>query len=102
MKKVFVSLLLLMLASAAWAIEVTFVPMGVANVAQSFSIEKDGVKLNITQGIDNGSQFRIYKGQQLIITSEVGSITKIVIECIASGKAHHHRLSSPPSATKCV
>lgn len=99
MKKVFVSLLLLMLASAAWAIEVTFVPMGVANVAQSFSIEKDGVKLNITQGIDNGSQFRIYKGQQLIITSEVGSITKIVIECIASGNAQYgpgNFVSEPP------
>ena len=89
MKKVLFSLLLLMTASAALAYDVTFVPTGVASTMQPFSIEKDGVTLDITMGVDNGSHFRIHKNQQLIITSEVGPITRIVIECTASGNAQY-------------
>jgi hypothetical protein len=99
MKKVFVSLLLLMTALASWALEVVFVPMGTADTARPLYIEKDGVRLEITKGIDNGSHFRVYKNEQMIITSQVGPITQIVIECIALGTDMYgpgNFISEPP------
>ena len=84
MKNLSISLLLLLLSFPAWAFQVTFVPMGEYDTARPLSIVKDGVTLDITTGIDNGSHFRIYKGQQMIITSTVGPIINIAIECTAS------------------
>ena len=99
MKKFIVSLLSLLLASAAWAFEVTFVPMGSASTAQPIHLEKDGVTLDITKGIDNGSQFRIYKTEKMIISSTAGPIHQVVIECIASGTDQYgpgNFVSDPP------
>ena len=89
MKKLFVSLLLLMTAAAAWAYDVTFVPTGVSSTAQPFTIEKEGLKIDFTYGVDNGSQFRIYKGQKMIIISEAGPITRIALECTAADNAQY-------------
>lgn len=89
MKKVLLSLLLLMTASAAWAFDVVFVPQGSSPDARPFSIEKQGVKVDFSQGIDNGSQFRVYKNQTMTISSTVGPIYGIVIECVASGDTQY-------------
>ena len=85
MKKVLLSLLMLMLASAAWAVDVTFLPTGCAPTAQPFTITKECVTIEFSNGMDNGSMFRVYKGQQMVITSFCGPIVRILIECLAEG-----------------
>lgn len=89
MKKILLSLLMLMAASCAWAFDVVFVPQGSDGTARPFSITQDGVTLDISQGIDNGTMFRVYKGHSLTITSTVGPIKSIVLECIATGDTQY-------------
>ena len=93
MRKFFTLLTLCLLASAAWAVDITFVA-GVDNgnspgTAQAFQIEKDGIKIEVSNGLANDSQYRIYKGQTATITSSIGAITQVVFECTASGDAQY-------------
>ena len=76
-----------LLASVAWAVDITFVA-GIDNgdsdgTAHPFSIEKDGIQINISNGIANSNQYRVYKNGSMTVISTIGSITKIVIECTA-------------------
>ena len=49
-------------------------------------LTKDGVTLAVTQGnFGNGSQFRIFKGQTITVSSTDGTVTSIVFTCTASG-----------------
>jgi len=93
MRKFFTLLTLCMLASAAWALDITFVA-GVDNgtspgTAQAFTIEKDGIKIDVSNGLANDTQYRFYKGQTVTFTSSIGAINQIVFECTASGEAQY-------------
>lgn len=53
-------------------------------------LTKDGVTLAVTQGnFGNGSQFRIFKGQTITVSSTDGTVTSIVFTCTASGNAKY-------------
>ena len=93
MKKFFTLLTLCLLASAAWAADITFVA-GVDNgdsdgTAKAFTIVKDGIKIEVSNGLANATQYRIYKGQTATFTSSIGPITQIVFECTAEGEAQY-------------
>ena len=85
MKKVFYSLLMLMLASAAWASDVTILPTGWPTTAQAFSITQGCINIEISNGLDNGQMIRVYKGQQMVITSSCGPMSRIVLYCVGEG-----------------
>ena len=93
MKKIFTLLTLCLLASSAWAVDITFVA-GVDNgtsdgTAKAFYIEKEGIRIDISNGLANATQYRIYKSQTATITSSIGAITQVVFECTASGDAQY-------------
>ncbi len=93
MKKFFTLLTMCLLASAAWALDVTFVA-GVDNgtsdgTAKPFVIEKEGIKIDISNGLANSSHYRIYKNQTATISSSIGAITQVVFECTANGDAQY-------------
>jgi len=75
---------MLMLAAAAWASEILFLPTGSAPSAQSFSIEEGGVTLSFSYAMDNGQMIRVYKATQLEVTSTTAPIVKIEIICTAT------------------
>lgn len=89
MKRIFTLLTLCLLASAVWAVDVTFVA-GVDNgnspgTGGPFSIVKDGVTVQSSNGLANATQYRFYKNSTLTICAETGEIIKIVFECTANG-----------------
>ena len=93
MRKIFTLLVMCLLASAAWADDITFVA-GTDNgdspgTAQAFTIEKCGIKIAVSNGLANDTQYRIYKNQTMTVTSTVGDIIKIELECTASGEAQY-------------
>ncbi len=92
MRKFFTLLTMCVLATAAWAVDVTFEPANdkgtFSGQAGAFSIEKDGVKLDIENGTVTDTQYRFYKGKNLTVSS-TSTITKIVFECTAEGTAQY-------------
>ena len=93
MRKIFTLLTMCLLASSLWAADVTFVA-GTDNgnsdgSAKPFTIEKEGVKIDVSNGLANSSQYRFYKGQTVTISSTVGDILKVVFECTAEGDAQY-------------
>lgn len=64
-----------------------------SNNATSYTITKNGITINVTQGIVgtyNGEKhYRIYKNQTLTITSTVGNITGVEFTCTANGDAQY-------------
>ena len=83
---------MLMLATAAWSVEVTFdatVDFGTgSSTAGEFQIEKDGVTVHVTQGMANGQHYRFYKNKLVTISSS-SEISQIVFTCIADGDAQY-------------
>ena len=61
-----------------------------ANKASAYTISKDGVTLNVSNGIignyNNENHYRIYKNQTLTITSAVGDIVAVELTCTAVGE----------------
>lgn len=93
MRKLFTLLTLCLLASAAWAGDVVFVA-GTDNGTSTgergaYTIEKEGVKIDVSDGLANSSQYRMYKSSTTTITSTAGAITKVVFECTAEGDAQY-------------
>lgn len=93
MRKLFTLFTLCLLASAAWAGEVVFVAgtdngTGGEDEGQ-FTIEKEGVKLDVSKGAIRSSQYRIFKSQTLTISSTAGAITQVVFECTANDDAQY-------------
>ena len=93
MRKLFTFVMMCVLASSAWATDIVFdattdVGTGSATAA-AFEIEKDGVKIAISQGVANGTQYRIYKNQTLTLTSNVGTVTKVEYTCTANDDAQY-------------
>ena len=93
MRKFFTLLTMFMLASAAWSNEVVFdatVDLGTgSSTAGAFFIAKEGIRLDVAQGVANGTHYRFYKNQLVTITSSVGEITKIEITCVANDDAQY-------------
>lgn len=51
--------------------------------------EVKGIKIEISTGIVSADNFRVYKGETLKLTSNIGLMTKVVFTCTASGEAKY-------------
>lgn len=51
--------------------------------------EVKGIKFEISNGIVNVANIRVYQGQTLKLTSNIGLMTKVVFTCTASGDAQY-------------
>lgn len=51
--------------------------------------EVKGIKIEISTGLVNVANIRVYKGQTLKLTSNIGLMTKVVFTCIESGDAKY-------------
>ena len=94
MKRIFTLLLLCLMAVATWAgiRVVVFVPQDAVGLTPSqspYAIEKDCVKLEVSNGLVNETQFRVYKGQSLTISVCYGNIINIEFYCTAEGNAQY-------------
>ena len=91
MRKIFTLLTMCLLASAAWAVDITFVPGtdGEPITGKAFTIEKDGVKIEVSNGTITDSQYRVFKNQTMTVTSSIGAITEIKLECTANDDAQY-------------
>lgn len=58
-------------------------------VAGAVNQEVKGIKIEISNGLVNVTNIRVYKGQTLKLTSNIGLMTKVVFTCIASGDAKY-------------
>lgn len=58
-------------------------------VAGAVNQEVKGIKIEISTGLVNVANIRVYKGQTLKLTSNIGLMTKVVFTCIASGNAKY-------------
>lgn len=58
-------------------------------VAGAVNQEVKGIKIEISTGVVNVANIRVYKGQTLKLTSNIGLMTKVVFTCIASGDAKY-------------
>lgn len=75
-----------LLASAVWATEVEFIA-GIDNgdspgTAQAYTINKEGIKIHVSNGLANATQYRVYKSEKATITSTIGEIAMVVFECV--------------------
>ena len=94
MKRIFTLLLLCLMAVATWAgvRVVVFEPQdgaGLTPSASPYAIEKDCVKLEVSNGLVNETQFRVYKGQSLSISVCYGNIINIEFYCTGVGDAQY-------------
>jgi hypothetical protein len=93
MKKIFTFISLCLLTLAASGRDVVFDPtVDTGNsfgTAGYFAVIKDGVTLEFSNGLANGIQYRLYKGQTLTVYTETGCITRIAFECTAEGEAQY-------------
>lgn len=51
--------------------------------------EVKGIKIEISTGIVSTDNFRVYKGETLKLTSNIGLMTKVVFTCTANGEAKY-------------
>lgn len=51
--------------------------------------EVKGIKIEISNGMINVANLRVYKGQTLKLTSNIGLMTKVAFTCTASGEAKY-------------
>ena len=86
----FFTLLLLAVASVGWAEDISFSPSEfTATTSADYSLTKDGVTMAVLGSTVTSDQFRIFKNKTMTISSTGASITKIVINCTASGTAQY-------------
>lgn len=57
--------------------------------AGAINQEVKGIKFEISNGIVNVANIRVYQGQTLKLTSNIGLMTKVVFTCTASGDAKY-------------
>ena len=57
--------------------------------AGPFSVSKDGVSVDISNGLVTGGYFRVYKGQTMTICSQIGDIVGIDLYCYANDDAQY-------------
>lgn len=89
MKKFYFLFLFALIASISnlYAAEKTVTFDATVDKSSSMTLSKDGITLLLTDGkLNNGTDYRTYKGNILTISSEY-NITKIVFTCTANGTA---------------
>lgn len=89
MKKFYFLFLFALIASIGnlYAAEKTVTFDATVDKSPSMTLSKDGITLLLTDGkLNNGTDYRTYKGNILTISSEY-NITKIVFTCTANGTA---------------
>lgn len=89
MKKFYFLFLFALIASISnlYAVEKTVTFDATVDKSPSMTLSKDGITLLLTDGkLNNGTDYRTYKGNILTISSEC-NITKIVFTCTANGTA---------------
>lgn len=89
MKKFYFLFLFALIASISnlYAAEKTVTFDATVDKSPSMTLSKDGITLLLTDGkLNNGTDYRTYKGNILTISSEY-NITKIVFTCTANGTA---------------
>lgn len=89
MKKFYFLFLFALIASIGnlYAVEKTVTFDATVDKSSSMTLSKDGITLLLTDGkLNNGTDYRTYKGNILTISSEY-NITKIVFTCTANGTA---------------
>ena len=57
--------------------------------AGAFTIEKEDIKIDVSNGMANSSHYRIYKNETLTISSTKGIITQVAFECIGNDDAQY-------------
>lgn len=92
MKKITLLLSALLFTVMSFAQVVTFDPnvdKGNAsddyNAASAYEVSKDGVTLNVSNGVVTNGQYRIYKSQTLVVKSTAGNIKSIEFTCTKEG-----------------
>lgn len=93
MRKIVILLIMCLLASTAWAVDIVFdatVDVGTgSSTAGEFVIEKDGITVQVEQGVATGQHYRFYKNKTVTVTSTIGSITGIVFTCVGANDAQY-------------
>ena len=93
MRKIFTLFTMCLLASAAWAVDIVFdatVDVGTgSSTAGEFVIEKDGITVQVEQGVANGQHYRFYKNKTVTVKSAIGSMTSIVFTCVGANDAQY-------------
>ena len=83
----------LLAVTAALGYEVTFDPSidlgDTPNVAAPIYISKDGITISISNGLSNGTHYRVYKNQSITICSALCDITGIEFTCTAQDNAQY-------------
>ncbi len=90
----FLSILLLfgamIFSPNAWAVDVTFNATSDYPDGSALSYTKSGITIQVGAGtLTNQSEYRCNSGSNLIVTSSVGNITKIVVTCTATGNNNY-------------
>lgn len=81
-------IMLLMTASGTWANNVTF--DATLDVSSTKTLTKNGISITISSGaLGNSSDYRIYKGSTITLSSTSGNITNVVFNCTVSGDAQY-------------
>ncbi len=95
MKRILSSLLICLLTmSAAWPATQVIIDASddLGNIdpnAGPFTITHNGITIDVTHGMWNGSQFRIYKGYSITICSSIGDITHIEFYCVGQDNGQY-------------
>lgn len=93
MKKIFTFITLCLLTLAASGRDVVFDPTldtgDYSGIAGYFSITKEGVTLEFSNGVATGTHYRLYKNQTLTVYTEMGCISRIVFECTTEGESQY-------------
>ena len=78
--------------SSSWATDVTF--DATTDQSSTSSLEKNGITITISNGtLENGTDYRCYKGATMTISSTVGNITSITFTSTTSSYAGYIKLS---------
>lgn len=80
MKKILLFLSFLLMSIGMWGADVEFTPSssgGMSSTAGRISGTKNGITIVISNGVNNGTDIRVYKNASMTITSSVGNITNI-------------------------
>ncbi len=90
MKKLFTLACVMLMSITSWANDITFAPSDFAEMssAAAFSTEKNGIKIEVSNGRTYSEHIRIYKNQTITISSSA-TIKKIVFTCTATGSAQY-------------
>lgn len=94
MKRITTLFLLCLIAVVAWSGEriVIFDPTqdgDISTMPGTYIIEKDGVTMEISNGMVTGAHYRVYKNETITICAVEGEVIKIEFQCAGVGDAQY-------------